>query len=58
MSNINTQQNIVCHQGQINKSQRQTLLGQAPLTLWLTGLRAVGWGEARTPTLMAFLNYR
>ena len=36
------QQNIVWHQGQITKIQRQSLLGQTPSTLWLTGLSASG----------------
>lgn len=34
--------NIVWHQGQITKTQRQSLLGQTPSTLWLTGLSASG----------------
>ncbi|MEY4210531.1 MAG: adenylyl-sulfate kinase, partial [Pseudomonadota bacterium] len=36
------QQNIVWHQGQITKIQRQSLLGETPSTLWLTGLSASG----------------
>jgi adenylyl-sulfate kinase len=42
MSNINTQQNIIWHQGQITKTQRQSFFGQTPSTLWLTGLSAFG----------------
>ena len=39
---INSQKNIVWHDGQITKIQRQSLLGQTPSTLWLTGLSASG----------------
>ena len=36
------QANIVWHEGKITKLQRQSLLGQTPSTLWLTGLSASG----------------
>lgn len=34
--------NIVWHQGQISKARRTELMGQAPKTIWLTGLSASG----------------
>lgn len=34
--------NIVWHGGQVTLVERATLLGQAPITLWLTGLSASG----------------
>lgn len=38
----NTQQNIVWHQGQITKIQRQSLLGQTPSTLCIIPTLRVG----------------
>lgn len=34
--------NIVWHESQTNQNDRQVLLGQKPLTIWLTGLSASG----------------
>lgn len=33
---------VVWHNSQVSKEQRQNLLGQQPLTIWLTGLSASG----------------
>jgi adenylylsulfate kinase-like enzyme len=35
-------QNIVWHASQVNSKDRAILLGQKPLTLWLTGLSTLG----------------
>jgi len=34
--------NVVWHEGHIGRHERQTLLGQMPYTVWLTGLSASG----------------
>ena len=34
--------NLVWHPGHVCRAERAKLLGQAPLTLWLTGLSAAG----------------
>jgi len=41
-TNKTTNQNIVKHDSHVAPNERATLLGQQPLTLWLTGLSAAG----------------
>ena len=38
----NKSTNVVWHEGHIGRHERQALLGQAPFTVWLTGLSASG----------------
>lgn len=38
----NKSTNVVWHEGHIGRHERQTLLGQMPFTVWLTGLSASG----------------
>lgn len=40
--NTNTSPLLVRHEGHVSLEQRQALFGQAPATIWLTGLSAAG----------------
>jgi adenylyl-sulfate kinase len=39
---MNAQLNLIIHNGQVNREQREQMLGQRAMTLWLTGLSAAG----------------
>lgn len=39
---MKTKPEVVWHKGHVTKEERQALLGQRPLTIWLTGLSASG----------------
>jgi adenylylsulfate kinase len=40
--NNNISPSVVWHEGQVSQSERQKILNQQPITIWLTGLSAAG----------------